>query len=106
MNNWFNLGDRVYIKSFSNWVKSGYTTIVRIEKGHFYLQRDPRIKVDITSLDGDFLDFHNICHIYRSKEDIKPSIDIFKKCKIITEKLHLLSEKEIDEIYNIVIKNK
>lgn len=63
MNDWINLGDRVYIKSFSNWVKSGYRTIVRIEKGHFYLQRDPRIKVDIASLDGDFLDFHNICHI-------------------------------------------
>lgn len=101
-NEWIKPGARVYIKSFSNWVKSGYTTIVRVDKEHFYLQRDSRIKVNMSTLKGNFLDYHNICHIYQSKDDIKPNIDYNKKRKVIKDKLHLLSEQEIDEIYNIV----
>lgn len=106
INEWIKPGARVYIKSFSNWVKSGYTTIVRVDKEYFYLQRDSRIKVDISTLKGNFLNYHDICHIYQSKEDIKPNIDISPKRKTNKENLHLLSENEIDNTHSILIKSK
>lgn len=105
-NDWIKPGARVYLKSISNWIRSGYTTIVKVDEEFIYLQKDHRIKIDIHTLNGDYLDFHDICHIYHSKEDIELNIDIYKKRKIIIGNLHLLSENEIDEIYNIIIKNK
>lgn len=111
-NEWIKPGTRVYIVSLINLIRNGYTTIDRVEGDYCYLSKDHRIKINIHTLDGDFLDFHNVCfynvcHLCQTKEDIKPNFDYNKKCKIIKDKLHLLSEQEIDEIYdNIINKDK
>lgn len=102
-NEWIKPGARVYMTSIINLIRNGYTTIDRVEGDYCYLLKDHRIKINIHTLDGDFLDFHNVCHLYQTKEDIKPNIDYNKKRKIIKSKLHLLSENEIDEIYNFII---
>ena len=105
MNDWIKPGIKVYLKSFSGWVKTGYTTIAKVDGDTFFLQRDPRIKVNIDTMKGDFLEFKEICQVYQYKEDLERKNSYINKRQIIKERLCSLTEEEIETIYNIVIKN-
>lgn len=108
-NDWVKPGARVYLKSYSNWIRSGYTTITEVDGDTVYLQRDLRIKVNAITLNGNFLEFDNICHIYKAKEELEQERNLKmsynKKRQIIKENLNILSDEEIELIYNIVKKN-
>lgn len=107
-NDWVKPGTRVYLKSYSKWIRSGYTTITEVDGNTVYLQRDQRIKVNAITLNGNFLEFDNICHIYKAKEELEQERNLkvtLKKRQIIKEKLNILSDEEIELIYNIVKKN-
>ena len=39
-NDWVKLGVKVYLKSYSNLIRSGYTTITEVDEDIVYLQRD------------------------------------------------------------------
>lgn len=107
-NDWVKPGTRVYLKSYSKWIRSGYTTITEVDGNTVYLHRDQRIKVNAITLNGNFLEFDNICHIYKAKEELEQERNLkvtLKKRQIIKEKLNILSDEEIELIYNIVKKN-
>lgn len=108
-NDWVKPGARVYLRSYSNWIRSGYTTITEVDGDTVYLQRDLRIKVNSITLNGSFLEFENICHIYKAKEELEKErgqkASSNKKRQIIKDNLHVLTEDEIELIYNIVNKN-
>lgn len=108
-NDWVKPGAKVYLKSYSNLIRSGYTTITEVDGDIVYLQRDQRIKVNAITLNGNFLEFNNICHIYKVKEELEQERDqkrsSIKKFKIIKENLHVLTDDEIELIYNIINKN-
>lgn len=105
MKEWIKPGCKVYLKSYTGWVKSGYTTIMDVDTETFTIKRDPRVRICIATLMGDFLEFKNICQVYLCKEDLEQKISRTNKREIIKKKISSLTEEEIDQIYNIIFPN-
>lgn len=102
-NEWIKVGVQVYVISRDGRVRSGLATITKIGKKYFYTDYYRNVSFSIEKLEGGEKGYGISYYVFQSKESYDLYIEMIRRRNVLKEKVHLFTDSEINELYNIVI---
>lgn len=98
-----NIGDQIYIISPNRSIGK-YYRVSKVGKKYFYIDELPQEKFSIDNMKSICGNWSWGYKCFESKEAYELTLEIAKRRQVVNNSTHLLSDDEINTVYNMIIK--
>ena len=101
-----NIGEQIYIVSPHRPMGGKYYRVSKVGKKYFYIDGLPREKFSIETMRSVCGNWSWSYKCFESKETYDLTIEMIKRRQVVNNNTHLLSDEEINIVYDMIINKK
>ncbi len=99
------VGDRLYVVK-PHYTTGKYCNVSKVGKKYFYLSELPQEKFSIDNMRSVCNNWSWSYRCFESKEAYDLKIEVTKRRQVVNSSIHLLSDEEINIVYDMIINKK